>query len=104
MPEMTEAGLTDAVRKAAQPLSGSVGDYDALIGWAADAPPAARPIAPSATTPVMTARAAPDFIVFPLPYLSTRPPSSGRDSRPAIRSEGRTLAPDTAAAGFPANS
>jgi erythromycin esterase-like protein len=37
MPEMTEAGLTDAVRKAAQPLSGSVGDYDALIGWAADA-------------------------------------------------------------------
>jgi erythromycin esterase-like protein len=32
---MTAAGLTDAVREAARPLSGSAGDYDPLLGWAA---------------------------------------------------------------------
>jgi erythromycin esterase-like protein len=37
MPGMTDLGLTDTVRDAARPLSGSARDYDPLIGWAGDA-------------------------------------------------------------------
>jgi erythromycin esterase-like protein len=37
MPGMTEAGLTDVLREAARPLSGSADDYDSLVGWAAGA-------------------------------------------------------------------
>ena len=34
MPGTNDVGATDAVRRAARPLSGATQDYDPLIGWA----------------------------------------------------------------------